>query len=103
AFIGFAISSTLFLSSLLLADYSKASEEMEAYSVYRRDAIMLGPVSIIMAFLIMITLKREAFWIYEKMIDDLPLLLLSLGLFLIGGLALFLSSVNKKGVRGIPR
>lgn len=103
AFIGFAISSTLFLSSLLLADYSKASEEMEAYSVYRRDAIMLGPVSIIMAFLIMFTLKREAIWIYEKMINDLPLLLLSLGLFLIGGLALFLPSVNKKGVRGIPR
>ncbi|HZG71116.1 MAG TPA: cytochrome d ubiquinol oxidase subunit II [Chondromyces sp.] len=103
AFIGFAISSSLFLSSLLLADYSKASEEIEAYKVYLRDAMILGPISLLMAFLIMLTLKNEAAWLYERMMDDLPLLLISIGLFIIAGLGLILPSFTTKGVRGMPR
>ncbi|PLS01983.1 cytochrome d ubiquinol oxidase subunit II [Neobacillus cucumis] len=102
AFFGFAISSTLFLSSLLLADYSKASEEFEAYYVYRRDALFIGPVSLLMAFLIMITLKSEAAWIYNKMLNDLPFLYLSLACFLIGGLGLLLPS-SKTKIKGWPR
>ncbi|WP_160724081.1 cytochrome d ubiquinol oxidase subunit II [Bacillus sp. USDA818B3_A] len=97
AFFGFAITSTLFLSSLLLADYSKASEEIEAYYVYRRDALIIGPISLLMAFLIMITLKSEAAWIYNKMMDNLVFLYLSLACFLIGGLGLLLPSAKAKG------
>lgn len=103
AFIGFAITSTLFLSSLLLADYSKTAEEMDAYRVYRRDGMILGPISLLMAFLIMITLKAEAPWLYNRMMEDLPLLLLSIGLFLLGGIGLFFPSFWKKGVLGMPR
>ncbi|MCM3725497.1 cytochrome d ubiquinol oxidase subunit II [Neobacillus cucumis] len=102
AFFGFAISSTLFLSSLLLADYSKASEEFDAYKAYRRDALFIGPVSLLMAFLIMITLKSEAAWIYNKMMNDLPFLYLSLAFFLIGGLGLLLPSTKTK-IKGWPR
>ncbi len=102
AFFGFAISSTLFLSSLLLADYSKASEEFEAYRVYRRDALLIGPISLLMAFLIMFTLKEEAAWLYEKMMKDLPLLFGSLACFLIGGLSLLLPS-RKTITKGWPR
>ncbi|KUP06349.1 membrane protein [Bacillus coahuilensis m2-6] len=100
AFLGFGIASTLFLSSLLLADYSKASDDMEAYEVYRRDALITGPISLIMAFLIMITLKNEALWLYEGMIEKLPLLLLSL-LFFLAGLGLVIK--DRKGQRGMPR
>ena len=103
AFIGFAVSSTLFLSSLLLADYSKASEELKAYEVYRRDALILGPISLVMAFAIMLTLRQEAAWIYDKMMDNLPILLVSVMFFLIGGLALLLPSIGNKKVRGLPR
>lgn len=103
AFIGFAVSSTLFLSSLLLADYSKASDEVEAYKVYRRDALILGPVSLVMAFAIMLTLKNEASWIYEKMMDDLYILIASVVFFLIGGIALVLPSIGDKKLRGMPR
>lgn len=103
AFIGFAVSSTLFLSSLLLADYSKASDEIEAYKVYRRDALILGPVSLVMAFAIMLTLKNEASWIYEKMMDDLYILIASVVFFLIGGIALVLPSIGDKKLRGMPR
>lgn len=102
AFIGFAVSSTLFLSSLLLADYSKVAEEYEAYKVYRRDAILLGPVSLLMAFLIMITLRDDASWLYSKMMDDIHLLYLSLGFFLLGGVGLFIPSFKKNGI-GMPR
>ncbi|OCA92143.1 cytochrome d ubiquinol oxidase subunit II [Pseudobacillus wudalianchiensis] len=103
AFIGFAISSTLFLSSLLLADYSKTSNEMEAYKVYLRDCRILGPISLLMAFAIMLTLRAETPWLYTRMMDDLPLLFVSLGFFLIGGISLFLPSFSNKEERGMPR
>lgn len=103
AFVGFAITSTLFLSSLLLADYSKTSQEMEAYRVFLRDGRILGPISLLMAFLIMLTLRNEAPWIYERMMDDLPLLLLSVGFFIIVGVGLFSPSFTDKNVRGMPR
>jgi cytochrome bd ubiquinol oxidase subunit II len=102
AFFGFAITSTLFLSSLLLADYSKASEEFEAYKVYRRDAVIIGPISLLMAFLIMITLRQEAGWLYNKMMVDAALLYVSVGCFLIGGVGLILPS-RKGNLRGMPR
>ncbi|ETI69881.1 cytochrome d ubiquinol oxidase subunit II [Neobacillus vireti] len=103
AFIGFAISSTLFLSSLLLADYSKASNEMEAYRVYLRDGKILGPISLLMAFLIMLTLPNDAEWLYNRMMDDLPLLLISVGFFLIIGIGLYAPFSFQRGVKGMPR
>ncbi|MEN2766946.1 cytochrome d ubiquinol oxidase subunit II [Ornithinibacillus xuwenensis] len=103
AFIGFAICSTLFLSSILLADYSKVSKEMDAYKAYLRDGMILGPITLLMAFFVMLTLKQEAQWIYDKMMEDLPLLLVSVGFFILGGLGLFLPSFFEKGVRGMPR
>lgn len=102
AFIGFAISSTLFLSSLLLADYSKTAEEYEAYSVYRRDAIILGPISLIMGMLIVYTMQAEAAWLYDEMMDNVGLLIASAVFFVIGGLGLFLPSVTG-GPKGMPR
>lgn len=103
AFIGFAISSTLFLSSLLLADYSKVSKENNAYKVYLRDAQITGPISLVMAIFIMVTLRNEASWLYDRMIADSPLLFLSILFFLIAQLGLFLPSFFEKGVRGMPR
>jgi cytochrome d ubiquinol oxidase subunit II len=48
-FMGFAITSSLFLSSLLLVDYAKSSKDTHAYKVYRRDTIVIGPITLIMA------------------------------------------------------
>ncbi|MFT8319783.1 MAG: cytochrome d ubiquinol oxidase subunit II [Bacillus sp. (in: firmicutes)] len=103
AFFGFALSSTLFLSSLLLADYSNVSSEAEAYRVYRRDAIILGPISLLMAVMIMVTLRQDAHWIYSKMMQNSPLLVVSLLLFVIGGAALFIPSHKNPGGKGRPR
>ncbi|KZZ85831.1 cytochrome d ubiquinol oxidase subunit II [Bacillus sp. SJS] len=103
AFIGFAVSSTLFLSSLLLADYSRnlAGEE-KAYEVYRRDALITGPISLVMAFLIMLTLRTEANWIYSNMMEYLPALIGSVVMFLLAGAALFIPSKNRNTL-GRPR
>jgi len=103
AFIGFGISSTLFLSSLLLADYSKVSNDMDAYRVYHRDAKFLGPISLGMAFLIMLTLRSEVPWLYERMMDDFYLLVVSLLFFIVAGIGLYAPSFFEKGVQGMPR
>jgi cytochrome bd ubiquinol oxidase subunit II len=103
AFIGFAISSTLFLSSLLLADYSNEANELEAYQVYRRDALILGPISLLMALLILLTMQNEATWLYERMMNYLPWVIGSIAMFFVAGIALFLPSGKHKTVRGKPR
>lgn len=103
AFSGFAVTSTLFLSSLLLSDYSNVANEPEAYKVYRRDALIVGPLSLVMGFLIMLTLRNEANWIYTNMMEYLPFLIGSVAMFLIAGGALFLPSQKDKessGARG---
>ncbi|MEW9668670.1 cytochrome d ubiquinol oxidase subunit II [Ammoniphilus sp. 3BR4] len=103
AFIFFAISSTLFLSSLLLADYSNVADEPEAYGVYRRDAVILGPIVLFTTFLIMLTMEAEADWLYTNLMKYFPLLLSSIFIFLIGYSALFIPSGVRKGVKGRPR
>jgi cytochrome d ubiquinol oxidase subunit II len=103
AFIGFAISSTLFLSSLLLADYSNAANELEAYQIYRRDALILGPISLLMALFIMLTMKNEAAWLYEGMMNYLPWVIGSIAMFFVAGIALFLPSLKHTTVKGRPR
>ncbi|MET3699159.1 cytochrome bd-I ubiquinol oxidase subunit 2 apoprotein [Bacillus oleivorans] len=103
AFAGFAISSTLYLSSLLLADYSNAAEDLDAYKVYRRDALIMGPISIIMALLIMFTLRYEANWLFTEMMENLPWLFGSVGMFLLAGLSLFLPSTRHASIKGRPR
>jgi cytochrome bd ubiquinol oxidase subunit II len=100
AFIGFAVSSTLFLSSLLLADYSKVSDEFEAYKVYRRDAIILGPIALLMAFFIMLTMRSEAPWLYDNMMELKGWLIASALTFVVTGIALFIPS--RKTI-GMPR
>lgn len=102
AFFGFAVTSTLFLSSLLLADYSKQSKAWDAYDVYRRDASFLGPASFFSAFVIMITLREEANWIFTNMMEDVMLLVISGVCFIVAGAALLVPTDNK-GVKGYPR
>jgi cytochrome bd ubiquinol oxidase subunit II len=103
AFFGFAIFSTLFLSSLLLSDYSKESNEIEAFKIYRRNAMIVGPISLIMAFLILLTMKNEANWIYTNLINEYPLLVLSLVFFIISGIALYFPFFSRKEIKGMPR
>ena len=100
SFIGLAISSTLFLSSLLLADYSKASDDLNAYKIYRRDALIVGPIVLLTAFLILFTMRSEAPWLYANIWKLKAWLIGSVLMFLLAGVALFLPT--KKTI-GMPR
>jgi cytochrome bd ubiquinol oxidase subunit II len=102
AFIGFAISSTLFLSSLLLADFSKVAEEWEAYKVYRKGAIITGPILLLMSLLIVITLQIEAPWLYKNMLAHVQWLIISVAMFGLAGAALIFPNQNAP-VSGKPR
>ncbi|WP_312114651.1 cytochrome d ubiquinol oxidase subunit II [Brevibacillus reuszeri] len=102
AYICLAVSSTLFLSSLLLADYSFIAGEKQAFSVYRRDATLLGPITLLMAVLTVLTMKVEAEWLYSRIIADLPWLLASVGCFFVGYIALLLPQNRRYGLH-LPR
>ncbi|GIN66970.1 putative cytochrome bd menaquinol oxidase subunit II [Bacillus sonorensis] len=103
SFMGFAIFSTLFLSSLLLADFSNVADEKDAYQVYRRNALITGPLALIMSFSIMMTMRAEASWLYTKMMNGLPWLILSFLLFLVAFGALFLPNTYNQDRLGKPR
>ncbi|TLS39161.1 cytochrome d ubiquinol oxidase subunit II [Pseudalkalibacillus caeni] len=104
AFVGFAISSTLFLSSLLLADYSNVAGEMDAYAIYRKDAIIIGPISLLMAAFIIFTMRNEANWLYENILNYTPWMIASIAGFALGYAALWFPHRQKKaGFKGMPR
>ncbi|WP_085524388.1 cytochrome d ubiquinol oxidase subunit II [Tuberibacillus sp. Marseille-P3662] len=84
AFAGFAITNTLFLSSLLLADYSHVADDEEAYHTYRRDAMILGPFTFILTGFILYALNQETHWLYDQLMDLKPYLVLAAVMFVLG-------------------
>ncbi|MDT8860941.1 cytochrome d ubiquinol oxidase subunit II [Alkalihalobacillus sp. MEB130] len=99
--LGFGLSTELFLSSLLLSDYAKEAGSEETYHVYRRNAIILGPITLSFAVGAIMTLIPEAFWMFENMANEWLLFTLSLLAFSIGYSALWWPS--KKFSIGRPR
>ncbi|MDV2685833.1 cytochrome d ubiquinol oxidase subunit II [Alkalihalophilus sp. As8PL] len=99
--IGFGISTELFLSSLLLSDYAREANSEETYHVYRKNAIVLGPITLAFAVAAIFTLIPEAFWMFENMANEWLWFTLSLLAFTIGYSALWWPS--KKVSIGQPR
>lgn len=102
AFVAFAISSTLFLSSLLLCDYSNVANDDEAFQIYKRDAQMIGPIVLLSAFFIMLAIRMEAYWLYENMMEQINWLIASIVVFMIGYGVLWLKKpIPRLAVLGI--
>ncbi|PYZ95483.1 hypothetical protein CR205_18285 [Alteribacter lacisalsi] len=99
--VGFGLSTELFLSALLLADYSREAKSEATYLVYRRNALWLGPVTLLFAVAATITLLPEAGWMVDNMASVWYLFALSLVAFLIGYGAMFMKS-NRENL-GRPR
>ncbi|MCL7749358.1 cytochrome d ubiquinol oxidase subunit II [Halalkalibacter alkaliphilus] len=99
--LGFGLSTELFLSALLLSDYAKEAGSEETYHVYRRNAIILGPITLSFAVGAILTLIPEAFWMFENMANEWLLFTLSLLAFSIGYSALWWPT--KKFKIGRPR
>lgn len=101
AHLGFGLTTELFLSALFLADYAREAEDEEAYQVYRRMAINLGPVTLGLAVLTTFTMVPEAQWIVESLLNQGVWFALSLGAFGLGYGSLWLRCKN--GMVGRPR
>ncbi|WP_332691539.1 cytochrome d ubiquinol oxidase subunit II [Halalkalibacter lacteus] len=99
--LGFGLSTELFLSSLLLSDYAKEANSEETYHVYRRNAIILGPITLSFAVGAIFTLIPEAFWMFENIANEWLWFTLSLLAFSIGYSSLWWPS--KKFEVGRPR
>ncbi|MDE5415283.1 cytochrome d ubiquinol oxidase subunit II [Alkalihalobacterium chitinilyticum] len=101
AHLGFGLSTELFLSSLLLSDYAREANSESTYHVYRRNAIILGPITLCFAVAATLTLIPEAQWMVENMAREWELFALSLIAFAVGYSALWWPS--KKVDIGQPR
>jgi cytochrome d ubiquinol oxidase subunit II len=102
SYIGLAVTSTLFLSSLLLSDYSHVAGELQAFEIYRRDAILIGPFTLLMSVLTWETMRLENGWLYDKLLTYFPWLTASLFFFLLGYIFLLLPQRIKVGLH-LPR
>ncbi|GAA4716489.1 cytochrome d ubiquinol oxidase subunit II [Brevibacillus fulvus] len=102
SYIGLAITSTLFLSSLLLTDYSFVSKEREAFAIYRKDALIVGPVTLLMAVLTLQTMHLEADWLYRRLFAHAPLLLASGVCFFVSYIVLLLPQQRGRVIH-LPR
>ncbi|MCP3029367.1 cytochrome d ubiquinol oxidase subunit II [Halobacillus sp. A5] len=99
--IAFGLSTELFISAVFLMDYSKEAEDWSAYQTYRKHALWLGPVSIIIAVLTIETMPSEASW-FVNTVKDGPLWFgLSMFFFLLGYGLLYLK--GKDGRKGRAR
>ncbi|PYZ94988.1 hypothetical protein CR194_05585 [Salipaludibacillus keqinensis] len=94
--IGFGLTTELFLSALLLSDYARESGSEETYAVYRKNAIILGPITLFFAITALLTLIPQAPWMVETMIDIWYLFALSLVAAAIGYSALWWPSKKQK-------
>jgi cytochrome bd ubiquinol oxidase subunit II len=102
AYMAFAVTSTLFLSALLLADYSQVSLDNKAYGAYRRRAIYLGPISLLASVSVIASMSHDAPWMYDNLIQNRLWIIGSIAFFAIGYAAL--QFPQKLGlIKGRPR
>ena len=101
SFIGLAITITLYLSALLLADYAKITGDKSAYTIYRKHAIWTGPLFFLFSLFVLFALENEANWLYANMVDHWLWLLLSTIAFAISYYSLWMKGSGKQ--LGRPR
>ncbi|SER80732.1 cytochrome d ubiquinol oxidase subunit II [Salipaludibacillus aurantiacus] len=99
--VGFGLATELFLSALLLSDYARESGSEKAYAIYRKNAVILGPVTLFFAVTALLTLIPEAPWMVEAMVDVWYLFALSLIAAVIGYSSLWWPS--QSAAPGRPR
>ncbi|WP_096186793.1 cytochrome d ubiquinol oxidase subunit II [Evansella halocellulosilytica] len=99
--IGFGLATELFLSALLLSDYAREADLESAYGVYRKKAIIFGPVTLAFAVAAILTLVPETSWMIDTMLDIWYLFALSLVAAVLGYSTLWWPS--KRTYPGRPR
>ncbi|MBA4496499.1 cytochrome d ubiquinol oxidase subunit II [Paenactinomyces guangxiensis] len=97
----FGLTSELFLSALFLADYAREAGENSTYHIYRKNAILFGPITLIAAVVTLLALEPEAKWLLDNIGEQIRWFIFSIIAFLLGYSALWWPD-QKKG-RGKPR
>jgi len=95
AFIGLAVSTTLYLSALLLADYARVIGDNSAVMIYRKNAKWSGPFTILFGILVIITSMFEASWLYEGIMERYLWLLASIIAFVIAYVSLWAKKAGR--------
>jgi cytochrome d ubiquinol oxidase subunit II len=80
----FGLTSELFLSSLFLADYAREAGKEETYQLYRRYAMLLGPITLISAIITLFVLEPEANWLLDNLKAQGEWFLLAILFYLVG-------------------
>jgi cytochrome d ubiquinol oxidase subunit II len=101
-YILFGLTSELFLSSLFLADYSRVSNNEDAYNLYRGNAILLGPLTLLSAALTLLFITPESSWLIDNLREQKIWFILSLIAFLMAYASLWWPKQNRPGI-GRPR
>ncbi|GIN09074.1 membrane protein [Shouchella clausii] len=99
--VGFGLVTQLFISALFMCDYAKEAGDESTASSYRKNAIFLGPVTLVFAVAAIFTLIPEAPWMFEKFLSLWHWYTLSLFAFALGYSALWWRS--KTSHLGHPR
>ncbi|MDI3257950.1 MAG: cytochrome d ubiquinol oxidase subunit II [Kyrpidia sp.] len=87
-FLGFGLTSELFLSALLLADFARVTGASSAYRRYRRRALILGPIMFALAAGVWALLPPSQIWMQTRLLQNWPWFAASFACFLGVGLCL---------------
>jgi len=102
AYLAFGLATELFFSALMMADYSRAAGKERIYSVFRKTAIRLGPLTLISALCVQWLMPSESAWMKLRLDAAWPAFLVSLIAFSIGYGSLWIPTSRGK-VTGRPR
>ncbi|MFD3446562.1 cytochrome d ubiquinol oxidase subunit II [Microbacteriaceae bacterium 4G12] len=98
----FGLTSELFLSTLFLADFSREQGSEETYLVYRRNAVLLGPATLITAVIALVVMEPETKWLTDNLLKQIPWFAVSLAFFVIGYTSLWWTNRRHRSF-GWPR
>jgi cytochrome d ubiquinol oxidase subunit II len=94
--------STLFLSALFLSDFSRELGKEDAYRIYRRNALVTGPLALLSAVVSLAVFEPEAGWLLQNLSRYILWFAASIACFVVGYAALWWPD-DKKGTVGRPR
>ncbi|MGG0185776.1 cytochrome d ubiquinol oxidase subunit II [Bacillus rhizoplanae] len=98
----FGLTSELFLSALFLADFAREQGSEDTYRVYRRNAILLGPATLVTAIVALVVMEPETHWLMEGLIKQFKWFTVSIIFFIIGYSSLWWTN-QKHETLGWPR
>ncbi|SDX49643.1 cytochrome bd-I ubiquinol oxidase subunit 2 apoprotein [Marininema mesophilum] len=103
AYLAFGLTSELFLSAAFLADYSREADDDEAYAVFRRFALLFGPLSLLIGVVAVPLMGAEASWLRLNIEENRWWFFASAVIFFIGYSAYWWPTKRKDHKKGVPR